>query len=245
MPKAIPSIFYSTSYNVPEYVAVILASSTGSRLFPVTSHDMPKHMMPICGTPVLQRLLVAVEASGFLECVIVLAHDDVVTIPFLKQELLAPESNQDKVVPSSDNDPLAGSYQITGSKPHLVLESTKDAMKITVLVVPEDCQGSIGALRQVEEAAIVPDSSNMVVLPGDLVVFGKSVLCDLCDKHRQGGEITPSLRALRKGETIKTACTVLLTDVGEQDEHGVPLKESAKVKSGRMKTCAQKQFYLF
>jgi hypothetical protein len=59
-----------------------------------------------------------------------------------------------------------------------------------------------------------------VVLPGDLVVFETSVLAQLVDAHRQSN-LTSS---------VSTACTVLLADVGEQDEHGVPLKESSKVR---------------
>jgi len=196
-------------------------------------------MMPICGIPVVTRLLSALEASGFQECVVVLAAGDQVTIPHLKQVLLAEDNDnaehnanvnasssksnkQDKV------DPLTGSYRITSSKPYLVLESEM-AMKITFLSTADDCQGSIDALRKVEEAGVVNSSSNMMVVPGDLMVFDTSVLSNVCDTHREGcaGGSTK--------EGVSTACTVLLTDVGEQDEHGVPLKESAKVLAYQVK----------
>ena len=124
---------------------------------------------------------------------------------------------------NSISHPMAGSYQVTSSKPSLVLESAIH-MKITIISLQEDCQGSIDALRKVEEMGPVPTASNMVVLPGDLVVFDPSVISNLCDAHRQGYCQGPS-SAIK----MSTACTVLLADVGEQDEHGAPLKESAKV----------------
>jgi hypothetical protein len=49
------------------------------------------------------------------------------------------------------------------------------------------------------------------------VVFEASAIQKLVDTHRQGSQ---------------TACTMLLADVAEEDEHGVPLKESAKQKKG-------------
>ena len=219
----------TTSLNIfqncaPEYVAVVLASSTGSRLFPVTSSSLPKHMMPICGIPVVTRLLSTIEASGFQECVVVLAPDDKSTIPhfkdmFVKDDDDENDANASNSATKDNNNRLAGSYQMTTSKPYIVLESETTNMKITILPLHDDCEGSIDALRKVEEAGVVPDTSHMVVMPGDLVVFDTSVLCNLCDTHRQG---------YHQGG-ISTACTVLLADVGEQDEHGVPLKESAKV----------------
>jgi hypothetical protein len=53
----------------------------------------------------------------------------------------------------------------------------------------------------------------MVVVPGDLVVLKKNI----------------NLDALIRSDD-ESACTALLVDVGEMDEHGVPLKESAKVR---------------
>lgn len=193
-------------------------------------------MMPIGGIPVVTRLLVTLEASGFQECVVVLAPDDKVTIPYLKEILLkedendASASNNKNIGNNNHNsedqaNPLAGKYQLTATKPYLVLES-ETTMKITILPLHDDCQGSIDALRKVEEASVVPDTSHMVLLPGDLVVFDTTVLCNLCDTHRQGYETGIN------GSDRSTACTVLLADVGEQDEHGVPLKESAKQKKG-------------
>lgn len=226
MPRAPPSLFSNVA---PEYVAVIFASSTGSRLFPVTSAETPKHMMPLAGIPVISRLLTSVETSGFQECIVVLSHSDPVTMAHLKTELVGSrstnesgsENDANKSNSSNSNAPTSGgsmnqSYNVASSKPNLLILESGTFMKISVLTLPDDSQGSIDALRKVEEMGIVPPASNLVVLPGDLVVFDSSVISNLCDTHRQGQ---------------KAACTVLLTDVGEQDEQGAPLKESAKVNS--------------
>jgi NDP-sugar pyrophosphorylase family protein len=224
MPKATP--FKNVA---PEYVAVVLASSPGSRLFPVTSSELPKHMMPMAGIPVISRLLTAVAASGFQESVVLLSHEDQVTIPHLKKEL---------VLEGDDSGSKKKGYKISSTKPNLVLESLagdeKGLMKITILTLDADCQGSIDALRQVEDAAVVPASSNMVVIPGDLVVFDASAFSDLCNTHRKGYQgVSNGAKSIK----ITTACTVLLVDVGEQDEHGLPLKESAKVSLLVKTTC--------
>lgn len=213
MPKATPSIFKNSG---PEYVAVVLASSPGSRLFPIASAELlPKHMLPVAGIPVVSRLLTAIQTSGFQETVLLLSHDDKLTVPHLKKELVK-ENDKDK----------GKSYRITSTKQSLLVLEFEDSMKITILTLAEDCRGSIDALRKVEEADVVPTASNMVVIPGDLVVFDASVLSNLCDTHRQGYQGMPNGA---KSKKMTTACTVLLADVGEQDEHGVPLKESAKV----------------
>lgn len=176
----------------PEFTAVILAATTGARLFPMTSVDTPKHTLPIAGVPVVLRLLQSVAASGFLQCVVTLAKNDSATLNLLKEELREPISH------------------------HVFL--FKEKMQVTIHVLPEECAGSAEALSQIHDL-IAPDS-HLVVLPGDLVVFESSVLAQLVDAHRQSN-LTGSIR---------TACTILLSDVGEQDEHGVPLKESSKVR---------------
>jgi NDP-sugar pyrophosphorylase family protein len=91
-------------------------------------------------------------------------------------------------------------------------------MKVTLLTLSEDCAGSAEALRQVSEK--ISENSNIVVMPGDLVVTEASVLTQLVNAHRQSN-LPPN--------NISTACTMLLAHVGEQDENGIPLKESSKV----------------
>lgn len=173
----------------PEFTAVILAATTGARLFPMTSPATPKHLLPIAGVPTILRLLHSVAASGFQHVIVVLASTDKNTMSLLKQEL------------SSQGDVMF-----------------QGKTKVTIHVLSEDVAGSAEALRQVNDA--VPEASNLVVLPGDLVVLDTCVLTQLVNAHRQSN-LPPN--------TMPTACTMLLADVGEQDEHGIPLKESSKV----------------
>lgn len=165
----------------------------------MTSPQHPKHMLPICGVPVVFRLLRCLEASGFSECVIAIAQDDAVTIPALMKE---------------------EGFREVASEPNLVVQST--TMKVSVLRMGES-PGSVEILRQIEGAEVIPKSSNIVVFPGDLVVFEASAIRKLVDTHRQGLDT--------KGKPT-TACTMLLADVSEEDEHGIPLKESSKQKKG-------------
>jgi len=172
----------------PEFTAIILAATTGARLFPMTSPETPKHTLPVAGVPVVLRLLHSVAASGFTQCVVALASIDKITQNLLKQQV------------GDDN----------------VLNKTN--MKVTLHTLSDDCSGSAEALRQVND--VIPPNSNLVVLPGDLVVLETSVLTQLVNSHRQSN-LPPN--------NMSTACTMLLADVGEQDENGIPLKESSKV----------------
>jgi NDP-sugar pyrophosphorylase family protein len=92
------------------------------------------------------------------------------------------------------------------------------SMKVTLLTLSQDCTGSAEALRKASE--LISEKSNMVVMPGDLVVMETSVLSNLMNAHRQSN-LPPNY--------LSTACTMLLANVGEQDENGIPLKESSKV----------------
>lgn len=83
---------------------------------------------------------------------------------------------------------------------------------LTVVRLSSDCFGPADALREVEATKIVHPSTRLVVLPGDLVFLQKNVNLD------------PLLRPPSESDSI-----ILLVDVGEVDEHGIPLKESAKV----------------
>lgn len=87
----------------PEYVAIILAATLGTRLFPLTSppHGIPKHLLPISpllgggggggsgggmSTPI-DRLLGKIYASGIFELIILVIHaNDEITIPYLLGE---------------------------------------------------------------------------------------------------------------------------------------------------------------
>jgi CTP:molybdopterin cytidylyltransferase MocA len=184
---------------VPEFTAVILAATTGARLFPMTSPDAPKHLMPVAGVPCVVRLLHSVAASGFTNLVVALASSDTTSMSILKEQV--GEDDMFCALPEHN-------------------------MKVTLVSLSDDCAGSAEALRQVND--VIPQTSNILVLPGDLVVMETSVLQQLVHAHRQAN-LPP--------HTMSTACTMLLANVGEQDEHGVPLKESSKVMFNDKHTC--------
>ena len=178
----------------PEFAALILAARSGARLYPLTSQSNPKHLLPVAGISIIVRQLHVLAACNFSDCVIAVACDDVSTSASLK---CVDEMKQRST----------SCFTFKGS------------LKITLHQLPEDCSGSVQALRDVEDTFVFAPASHVVVIPGDLVITDKVVLEQLANMHRQG----------YMGPT-KTACSVLLADVGEQDENGVPLKESAKAK---------------
>jgi translation initiation factor eIF-2B subunit gamma len=189
-----------------EFYAVILAATVGGRLFPLTSKESPKHVLPIAGVAVLTRLLDALEASGFRQTVIAVSQDDSATVDLLRQACVESSCTTNT---ASEDTTVSLLY---GTKLH-----------VTVVRLEPDCPGSVQALRQVERCNLIPPSSNVVVLPGDAVILDATALADLCHLHRTNTQTSYPT----------TACTLLLTDVGEIDDAtGAPLKESAKHKKG-------------
>ena len=79
----------------------------------------------------------------------------------------------------------------------------------------DDCYGSADALRIVEGTKLIDPRTRMVVFPGDLVILRKNL-----------GLLEPLIRPV----SDDVACTIILVDGLEQDENGLPLKESAKVR---------------
>ena len=253
---------YENAHN--EFVAVVLAATVGTRLFPLTdSSSIPKHLLEVAGLPILQRLLHQLESSGFVECVVAISHEDQHTIEFIKQEIKRQraESTDKKtswkqIIPSSLNTITAALGSAPGSanassvpqpsserpashpsgpNPSQDLSSASicfhlniaDRLNVTFVRLGEDCQGSVDALNEIEVLGIIAPKAHVVVLPGDLVLLegnnaqSQSVLMDLVHSHRHS-----------QSSSIAAACTILLSDVGEQDENGVPLKESSKLKKG-------------
>jgi molybdopterin-guanine dinucleotide biosynthesis protein A len=181
----------------PRVCALVLAASKGSRLFPMTSSEMPKHLLPIAGIPGILRLL---ESLAYLpQIVVAVSADDSETVPLLQTSLSA-ESPKDADSSADDS---------------VTTISVKDrAQTITVIKLSAECLGPVDAIREVEESKIFHPAARLLVVPGDLVLLQKDL----------------SLDALLRPPS-KSDCVVLLVDVGEVDEHGVPLKESAKVRA--------------
>ena len=182
--------------------AVILAGTKGSRLFPLTSSDTPKHLLPVAGIPSILRLLDSLD--NFREIVIAInSQDDDQTLKVVEQVATLKQQDQDQQQQEEESNTTTNVWK---------LESTKNQQTITIIKLDEECFGPADALRQVETKDVIHSQSRIVVFPGDLVFLRKDLDLD---------------KLLRPDED--SACTALLVDVGEVDEHGIPLKESAKV----------------
>jgi NDP-sugar pyrophosphorylase family protein len=241
-----------TSYP-PEFVAIVLASSIGTRLYPMSSDELPKHMLPVVGIPILFRLLQTLEACGFIETVVTLRHDDTVTRETFLHPM-EPLQHSYKVVKSSSSD-------VGSSSPHhgkmqalqpLVVMSSQ--MKVTLVNFASPCSGSIEAIRLAD--AYVPSRSHIVVFPGDLIALNAEPIKSLIHTHRcnssgipmwSSGSLTshPHRNGIDQDRPIMTAttqydisdqnapagdlqppvaCTVLLVDVSAVEEQtGQPI----------------------
>lgn len=217
----------------PRACAVILASSQvkGSRLFPVTTAEHPKHSLPVAGVPSILRLLNGQSPlSAFSQIVIAIAANDTRTVPIL--------------VGGGDDDGTVGDDEDSPSKDAAAvatLESQQDdrwklssnqvkGQTIYVIRLSEKCFGPIDALRQVESTKTIHPKTRIVVFPGDLVFLNSNG-----SSNNKNGNILDAL--IRPPSN--SACVSMLVDVLEQDEHGNTLKESAKVRISLEFFCGQ------
>jgi NDP-sugar pyrophosphorylase family protein len=192
----------------PRACAVVLAASKGSRLFPMTTADIPKHLLPVAGTASILRLLESL--SFFSQIVIAIAADDSKTLPTLEQVATILSTPDEQSLPRVDNDVVDTHSEMPQ---YWKLESnTVRGQLIYLIKLSEDCFASADGLRQIEETQLIHPSTRIVVFPGDLVLLTKEINLDAL--------IRPP---------ADTACVAVLVDVLEQDEHGQPVKESSKV----------------
>ena len=250
----------SSSYaNVhPEFVAVVLACTTGARLFPLASQQqqLPKHLLPAAGIPFLERLLTG-ALSDFQHVFIAIAADDQMTVPTLFEEQTAVwQSDTAAATSTTTTDPTTATFP----QPHSVWKPVANnsnsnnnnnnnnslllPARVTVVRMPEECPGSAEVLRQLE--GLLPTAAHVLVVPGDLVVTSAATtLAALVQAHRQGQQAVKKTNyTCNQTAAGPAACTLLLHDVGEQDEHGVPLKESAKQKKGGLARDAEDIEYM-
>ena len=230
-----------------EFVAVILACTTmesSSRLDPLiptrqsdtagnssqddAEQDPPHNAgllwwLQVAGISLLDRLLgTSATVCGFTQIVLVLETHDHVT-----RSALLVSSHKTFVwqVQSGSCDDLSQPLVLLLFQPPDASQSA--AVQITVWnkkPTTRSTTTTIDALRQIEEAQLVPADSHVVILPGDLVVFNAEPIKAWIHQHRlrQKSVVAPA-----------AAASVLLVDVGAVDEQtGHPLKESAKQKKG-------------
>ena len=91
-------------------------------------------------------------------------------------------------------------------------------VEISIVNLSNDCSGTVQAVREVSDSGVIPEESHLVVLPGDLVAIQPTAFAKLVSSHRASTSGPP-----------EWSVTIALTDLSEEDEQGVPLKESAKV----------------
>ncbi|GKY96701.1 hypothetical protein MPSEU_000629600 [Mayamaea pseudoterrestris] len=216
-------------------VAVILAATVGTRLFPMVSPELPKHLLPVAGVSIIKRLLHQIQTAGFVECVIVIAPDDKVTIPALLQQQggggeLSTMTRCDSKHDSSSSQQLHVSLLLQKSS-----SSAQVALRIIVYSLEEECLGSAKALACLERAKVVSPRSQIVVLPADAVVLQSNGLSKLAQLGRNNSFAeNDDDAASAPSSSGRVACVMLLSDVAQVDEHGLPLKESAKQKKGNL-----------
>jgi hypothetical protein len=249
----------------------------------------PKHLLPLAGVSLLNRLIACLQQSGgFSDIVVCIAQDDHVTIPSLLvswKVVGGHSSNSDRAAKTSD---LDIDNNVAAASPVVILhhqevDTTKDSNANpgsfwnTTTVQPQQPRllivrlpvgsssssdhthtsaggGSVDALRHVEAVRVISKHSHIVVFPSDLVILhGTTAIQQLVHAHRQRQPqqqqqqqqhepYSGSSNIDSSGYTSHSiscnilspsaACTVLLADVGEEDENGIPLKESAKQKKG-------------
>jgi len=270
----------------PEFIVVILASSDGARLFPLTSdgHDendadenaninyigntdindkevyvkndvsppiernikgkrySPKHLLPLAGTPILHHLLWHLQSIGLKKCIVAISGKDNITIESLTRNFLG-----------------SAKILLFGTDKQISFIEVSflyfNDMKIYVVSLPLHISGSADALRYLSSLFsegkengkdgdssvtdyLIPTKSHIMVMPGDIVLYGNNdsmidVLSMLANAHREGYcHIQNLLTEERTMSLPPVGITMLLTDVGEADEDGTPLKENTKAKKG-------------
>ncbi len=268
----------------PEFTAVILAATCGSRMYPLTtsgeddkdaSSYLPKHLLPLAGRPLLHHLLEKLHLSQLKHAVLAISSHDEVTVPSLLELGAKPLefaekkfSNVETFELSFTKDGKKNDTSKTKSKGNMNAQAVS-AIVVKVVKLPTDCSGSADALRFISSlqeegtsaepnptdasgdemnsnSQIIPDASHVMLMPADLVLYGN--LCPASEgdvgKHAAttNADILASLADIHRenyhlgliGEGPPLAMTLVLSDVGETDSNGIPLKESAKVRTCSM-----------
>ncbi len=210
---------------------------------------MPKHLLPLAGKPIIFHLIQHCEGIGMEKIIIAISQDDDVTLKNLIEKLHCVEVKSVPVPSDGNAGKVKENEAETSEENETINNDQKDktggctekhnlkyrGLDICLISLPAECAGSADALRYIQNEGIIPDKSHVMVLPGDLVLYPKlchedgaedistDVLGSLADVHRREYRV-----GLKRGMPL--ALSMLLADVGEEDENGTPLKESAKVR---------------
>lgn len=195
-----------------------------------------KHLLPLGGEPVILRLLNSVQCSDITNVILAVAQHDTLTLHVLKEHYKSATVSTVQLFTSSLSS--AGGTNVGTLTLLTVPGKAKQAPAFTISIVhlSADSVGSADAVRYLatlnttsgtaaNRKPLLPLTSNVLLLTADLVLEGKGLLGLLADAHRRGSVIG----SCSNGTAAVASITMLLSDVGEEDENGVPLKESAKV----------------
>jgi len=184
----------------PEFVAVVLAATNGARLFPLTTNIdymcLKKQENKEEDIKHYRKHLLPIGNK----CVLNLLLKNIESSGF--EECIIVIQKYDIETRDLINN------TVNNSK-----------CKISIVTVDERCEGSAEALRVVASSNLLGADSNVVVIPGDLILEGKGALGNLCDVHRRNAN----------------GCTILMSDSSQQDDSSnneFNLKESFKNKRG-------------
>lgn len=201
----------------------------------------PKHLLPVAGIPILHRLLFNVQHAGFEQCVIACSSlDKGVTLASLKNMKYNHCVCTTKEEKPEDAYTNAGKVTLylepPSSKPSQGSSSKHNnqtsplKLQITVMGLPSTCEGSCDALHYVAKHQLNQHPlSHVLVMPSDLILDAVTDTADIASKNSD--VLGSMVDTHRTGYGTKNvAVTMLLSNVGDEDDQGLPLKESAKVR---------------
>ena len=203
----------------------------------------PKYLLPVTGLPVLHRLLLNIYHSGFEQCIIACSALDngltLTSIQNINQSIEFKNNSKNSKSQSLICSPVQVSDYSSTSKATLKLHLLTNVtgakqvssnmslpeLNITLLDLPSTCEGSYDALNHIAKVELTKyPTSHVVVMPSDLIL-------DNCDSMNSNDVLGSLVGAHRKGnQETNVAVTMLLSNVGDEDDQGLPLKESAKVR---------------
>jgi len=238
-----------------EFTGVILAATCGARLYPLTSSKddldmndedsddcmdgdnaewyMPKHLLPLAGKPILHHLIQHCGDIGMNHVIIAISVYDDVTKNSLVSGIGAKEIEKDVVVLADNGDGEKKETEDGEAEVVTRYQLKYRDMDLSIMAMPSDCAGSADAIRVIQRQGAISDSSHVMVMPADLILYPK-ICCDDQHSNALGALADVHRREYRVGlkKEVPLAMSMLLADVGEEDENGIPLKESSKAKKG-------------
>jgi hypothetical protein len=183
---------------------------------------LPKFLLPLAGRTPLALLLEATAKAG---------------IPRSRVHLLcSPDTRQEveSAVESMKSSHGHGTPPPAAASSETAAASSPSSSPLHLHTLSSACSGTASAVRHLSSlpspespsSPLVPPSHHLLVLPADVLLEDPATLPRLCNDHLSADP--------------KAAATVLLRDVGAEDEEGRPIKESKKGKLGLLQREADK-----